>query len=171
MSHTGFMYVRELPVLEKLKEKMWNSENFDTKVSEQISENYKKLQRTRVIVTMFTMITYMLCFPLSRDFREFQMFLYCIDEDGIVYKTIHILMVLIAMSHIIYFSFLFNNLVFLFAFTMTDMKSHIFMIRRKLELISLTYDEKPNISNCWYYQKYVHETLAECISQHVLLLR
>lgn len=147
---------------------MWSFETFDRGISNQISEMYKKLQRIRVILTIFIFITIIFCFPVSGDYRDFLVLLHSFQKGGIFYN---IVIAPICILSTFYFCLLMIHIIFVIVFTLIDLTSYVLMIREKLRLITTTYDENEKLIYCGTYQSYVNKIMVECIHQHVLLLR
>ncbi|XP_045479806.1 uncharacterized protein LOC123684556 [Harmonia axyridis] len=153
----------------ELNKILWPYDELGPEVLEQIKKKNKLLQTTRVIITVKILLIGVICVPLSGDNGELTVFSTIkgdMDMPIITYLALSIMTALVKL----YLSYAIVCVNYLMLFVINDVTSHILLVRKKLELINELYGVEDENYYDESYQKYVNETLRNCIDQHNIIL-
>ncbi|XP_045479800.1 uncharacterized protein LOC123684550 [Harmonia axyridis] len=154
----------------ELKKQLWPHDEVGPEVSEIIREKNKRLQNTRVIMTVFSLLAVGMSIPLSGDDSEFTVIFFIKNYDEMP-KMITLLFSSTMFFAKLYSMYAINNMNFLTLFTIDDIASQMLLLRKKLNSIRKLNDEKEENYYDESYQNYIDEILRSCISQHKVIFK
>lgn len=163
------IFTDKIMIIDFLKIDMWSYEEVGMEIFQCITENFKKLQKKRTIVTIIIMTSSLTCYPVDGDNRDFFVVAYSIDHEKSL--MIQLIIKLTIIIPTLYISYLGNCFIFSVVFVLDDLSSHLLMIREKIKSISRIYGEDDNLLYCDTYQKNVNVILTKCILEHNHILR
>lgn len=154
----------------ELKKQLWPHDEVGPEVSEIIRKKNKRLQNTRVIMTVFSLLTVSMSIPLSGDYSEVTVIFFIKNYDEMP-KMITLLFSTTMFFAKVYSMYAINNMNFLTLFTIDDIASQMLLLRKKLNSIRKLNDEKEENYYDESYQNYIDEILRSCISQHKVIIK